>query len=80
MIELPRGASDAALAPYHVDRSKVFARERFAYNALIDPARLARNIELTRFPVPDDDDHAETDTEAPRISSVSSVILCIPGS
>jgi len=64
MIELPRGASDAALAPYHVDRSKVFVRERFAYNAAIDPARLARNIELTRFPVPDDDDHAETDTEA----------------
>ena len=31
---------------------------------LVDPERLARNIELTRFPVPDDDDHAETDTEA----------------
>ena len=26
--------------------------------------RIARSIELTRFPVPDDDDHAETDTEA----------------
>ena len=64
MIDLPRGASDAALAPYHVDRSKIFVRERFAYNAAIDPARLARNIELTRFPVPDDGDHAETDTEA----------------
>jgi hypothetical protein len=64
MIELPRGASDAALAPYHVDRSKICVRERFAVNPLIDPERLARNIELTRFPVPDDDDHAETDTEA----------------
>jgi hypothetical protein len=32
--------------------------------AVIDPARLAHNIELTRFPVPDDDDHAETNTEA----------------
>jgi hypothetical protein len=64
MIELPRGASDAALAPYHVDRSKIFVRERFGATPLIDPERLACNIELTRFPVPDDDDHAATDTEA----------------
>src|SRR6267142_4429522 len=28
-IALPRGASDAALAPYHVDRSKIFVFERF---------------------------------------------------
>jgi hypothetical protein len=64
MIELPRGASDAALAPYHVDRSKIYVRERFTFNPLIEPDRLARNIELTRFPVPADEDHAETDTEA----------------
>ena len=64
MIELPRGASDAALARYHVDRSKIYVRERFAFNPVVEPDRLARNIELTRFPVPDDDDHAETDTEA----------------
>ena len=64
MIELPRGASDAALAPYHVDRSKICVRERFTFNPAIEPERLARNIELTRFPVPDDEDHAETDTEA----------------
>jgi hypothetical protein len=63
-IDLPRGASDAALAPYHVDRSKIFVRERFPSNPFIDPDRLARNIELTRFPVPDDADHAATDTEA----------------
>ena len=64
MIELPRGASDAALAPYHVDRGKIFVRERFIHNPLIDPDRLALDIELTRFPVPDDADHAATDTEA----------------
>src|ERR1700716_296441 len=29
MVELPIGASDAALAPYHVDRSKLFVVERF---------------------------------------------------
>jgi hypothetical protein len=63
-VTLKRGASDAALAPYHVDRSKICVRERFVFNPLIEPDRLARNIELTRFPVPDDEDHAETDTEA----------------
>lgn len=64
MMALPRGASDASLAPWHVDRGKLFVRERFMHNPLIDPDRLARNIELTRFPVPDDADHAETDSEA----------------
>ena len=63
-IELPRGASDAFLAPYHIERSKIAVRERLAGNDLVDPERLARAIELTRFPVPDDDDHRETDTEA----------------
>jgi hypothetical protein len=63
-VELPPGASDAFLAPYHVERSKIFVRERFAFNDLVDPERLARNIELTRFPVPEGEDHAETGTEA----------------
>jgi hypothetical protein len=63
-IELPRGASDAFLTPYHVERSKICVRDRFAGHELVDAERLARNIELTRFPVPDDGDHAETDTEA----------------
>jgi len=61
---LPRGASDAYLAPYHVSRSQIVVLDRFASHALIDGARIARSIELTRFPVPDDDDHAETSTEA----------------
>jgi hypothetical protein len=64
VIVLPRGASDAYLAPYHVSRSQIVVRKRFALNSLIDAERVARAIELTRFPVPADDDHAETDTEA----------------
>jgi hypothetical protein len=60
----PRGASDASLAPYHIDRSKIAVRERFGVHPLIDAERLARAIELTRFPVPQDDDHQETQTEA----------------
>ena len=60
----PRGASDAFLLPYHVERGKIFVRERFAAVPYIDEERIARAIELTRFPVPEDDDHAATDTEA----------------
>jgi HD domain len=48
-VTLPRGASDAALAPYHVDRSKLFAAERLAKSP-IDVARVAAAIEMTRFP------------------------------
>jgi hypothetical protein len=50
-VRLPRGASDAALAPYHVDRSKLFVRERMADIELLDEDRIARAIEYTRFPV-----------------------------
>lgn len=63
-ISIPRGASDAYLAPYHVFRSKTAVLHRFAHHPLIDGERVARAIELTRFPVPGDKDHAETDTEA----------------
>src|SRR5262245_10685528 len=62
-IDLPRGASDAALAPYHVDRSKIMTRARFSFSPYVDADRIARAIELTRFPVPEDGDHDETDTE-----------------
>jgi hypothetical protein len=60
----PRGASDAFLMPWHVERSKIMVRARFAPVPFIDEERVARAIELTRFPVPDDEDHAETATEA----------------
>jgi hypothetical protein len=60
----PRGASDAFLMPYHVERGKIMVRERFRLVPYIDEERVAAAIELTRFPVPDDEDHAATDTEA----------------
>ena len=49
-IKLPRGASDAALMPYHVDRSKLFVMDRLANSNVVDAARIARAIEFTRFP------------------------------
>jgi hypothetical protein len=50
--KLARGASDAALTPYHVERSKLFVMERMATIELLDTARIARAIECTRFPPP----------------------------
>jgi hypothetical protein len=57
-ITLPRGASDAALTPYHVDRSKIFAFERLEKVPNMDAARVAEAIEMTRFPVPQDPQRA----------------------
>jgi hypothetical protein len=62
-ISLPRGASDAALAPHHVDRSKLFVAERFRQSELVDGARVARMIEFTRFPAPVGRNDAELDAE-----------------
>ncbi len=56
----PPGSTDAALTPYHVNRSKLFVRERFGKVALtsIDTMVIDANIEHTRFPVPVDDEHS----------------------
>ena len=59
-IRLPFGATDAGLTPYHVDRSKRFLEERFGGHKLIDVEILKRNVELTRFPVPDGEDRQDT--------------------
>jgi hypothetical protein len=64
MFTPPRGASDACLAPYHIDRGKMYARERFGTSQMIDEERIMQSIEMTRFPVPNGANHAETDTEA----------------
>jgi hypothetical protein len=49
-VTLPRGSSDAALMPYHVDRSKLYVLDRMQANPLLDQQRIARAIEGTRFP------------------------------
>jgi hypothetical protein len=50
MVRLPTGSSDAALAPYHVDRSKLFVVERLDGVDGLNAARIARAIEYKRFP------------------------------
>ena len=65
-IRVPSGSTDAILAPYHVDRSKLFVRERFGRNLLnqtegiIDVDRICTYIEMTRYPIPDDNSHKDT--------------------
>jgi hypothetical protein len=51
-VELPAGATDASLTPYHIERGKLFVRERFGRNRHIDVEVVCANIEYTRFPVP----------------------------
>ena len=59
-VTAPRGASDAFLTPYHVQRSKFFVQERFGHVSQVDTAVVHANIEHTRFPVPAGDEHADT--------------------
>ncbi|MEG4391664.1 Npun_R2479 family HD domain-containing metalloprotein [Microcoleus sp. BROC3] len=59
-VKLPPGATDASLTPYHIDRAKMFIDERFGGHKLIDTELVKHNIELTRFPVPADEDYQDT--------------------
>jgi hypothetical protein len=49
-VTLPRGCSDAALAPYHVERSRLFVLDRLSTIDELDGARVANAISHTRFP------------------------------
>jgi hypothetical protein len=62
-ITPPRGASDAYLAPYHIDRGMIYVRERFGKSEFVDEERIATAIEFTRFPIPSDPQYTATDTE-----------------
>jgi uncharacterized protein (DUF2132 family) len=60
MVRLPLSATDASLESYHVDRAKLFIEERFGGHKFLDVELIKPNIELTRFPVPEDEDHQDT--------------------
>jgi hypothetical protein len=63
-VAIPPHGTDAALTPYHVDRSKQFVYERFGGERLegakVDADVLASYIEITRFPVPDAEQYKDT--------------------
>jgi hypothetical protein len=62
-VRLPRGSSDAALAPYHVDRSKLFVLDRMRTIEGLDAVRIARTIECTRLPAAACADGTQADQE-----------------
>lgn len=72
-VEIPDGATDAYLTPYHIDRGQLFVRWRFRDHPVIDADAIARNIESTRFPVPDGSDAGEN-TTAPGLVRAADLI------
>ena len=61
--KLPRGSSDAALTPFHVDRSKLYVMDRIGNSEILDAGRIADTIEYTRFPSPGGADNDEDNEE-----------------
>ncbi len=61
-VTVSLSGTDASLQPYHVDRSKLFVRERFSKSVLseADVETICEYIEMTRFPIPDDEFHRQT--------------------
>lgn len=62
IVTLPNGGTDAALTPYHVDRSKLFVIERFGGNLLsnVNAEVIASYIEITRSPQPAEEFYKDT--------------------
>jgi hypothetical protein len=71
-VALPRGSSDAALLPHHVDRSKLYVMERIEGIALLDKQRVARAVEGTRFPatVPSEDEECDEEVSILRAADL----------
>ncbi|MGP1384658.1 MAG: metal-dependent phosphohydrolase [Thainema sp.] len=59
-ITLNSGATDASLAPYHIERSKHYVHEQFSTYSFINVELIQRYIEHTRFPVPTHCGHQST--------------------
>jgi hypothetical protein len=66
MVYISPAGTDVALTPYHVNRSKLFVRERFGSSLLhdmtkyLDAELIASYIEMTRFPSPPDEMYKDT--------------------
>jgi len=66
MVEISPEGTDVALTPYHVNRSKLFVKERFGSGLLQDMTKqldadlIASYIEMTRFPSPPDEMYKDT--------------------
>jgi hypothetical protein len=60
MISLSPETTDASLTPFHVDRGKLFVEECLSDRSPLNIQAVNRNIELTRFPVPADEEYSDT--------------------
>jgi len=66
MVYISPEGTDVSLTPYHVNRSKLFVRERFGSGLLqdmtkfLDAELIASYIEMTRFPSPPDEMYKDT--------------------
>lgn len=67
LVQISPAGTDIALTPYHVDRSKLFVRERFGGKMLQDGVTsplnaetIASYIEMTRFPSPEGEMYKDT--------------------
>ena len=72
-VMLPRGTTDASLTPYHINRGKIFVRERLGNNEMVDAEVIIGNIEYTRFPVPEND-HYHNMTDYPGMLRAADLI------
>ena len=59
-VKISTKASDAVLAPYHVDRAKYFAKTALFQFEIINVSNIMQLIERTRFPVPASSDYKAT--------------------
>ncbi len=59
-VKISVQATDAVLAPYHVDRAKVFAKQALKRYGFIDSTYIEQLIERTRFPVPQKSEYKAT--------------------
>jgi hypothetical protein len=66
LVYISPAGTDVALTPYHVNRSKLFVKERFGSGLLQDMTKyldadlIISYIEMTRFPSPPDDFYKDT--------------------
>ena len=72
-IAILPGGTDASLTPYHIERGKLFVRERFSKNRIIDVDIVSANIEYTRFPVPAENER-RAESEYPALLRASDLI------
>jgi len=72
-VKVSENGTCALLSPCHVDRSKVFVRERFAEYSFVDLDLVVDCIERTRFPVPEDPSYQST-TDLPGLARAADLI------